>query len=173
MNIDALYKLTHGVYVLGADDSGRPVGSIVDAVMQVANKPLVLALSCHNASYTKSCIEKSGKFSLSVLGKQVDPFVVANFGFQSSRDNDKWDEVPYFIENGLPYLKNALALMSCRVIDKQVFESNTMFTAEVTDCRITEEEAEPLTYSDYRSSFKNDVLKFLPNILKKKERNNG
>ncbi len=33
MNADALYKLTHGVYVLGADDNGRPVGSVVDAVM--------------------------------------------------------------------------------------------------------------------------------------------
>ena len=39
MNIDALYNLTHGVYVLGADDGGRPVGSAVDAVMQVASKP--------------------------------------------------------------------------------------------------------------------------------------
>lgn len=45
MNIDALYNLTHGVYVLGADDGGRPVGSAVDAVMQVASKPVVLALS--------------------------------------------------------------------------------------------------------------------------------
>lgn len=48
MNIDALYNLTHGVYVLGADDGGRPVGSAVDAVMQVASKPVVLALSCHS-----------------------------------------------------------------------------------------------------------------------------
>ena len=69
MNIDALYNLTHGVYVLGADDGGRPVGSAVDAVMQVASKPVVLALSCHNGSYTKSCIEKSGRFGLSVLGR--------------------------------------------------------------------------------------------------------
>ena len=46
MNIDALYNLTHGVYVLGADDGGRPVGSAVDAVMQVASKPVVQALSC-------------------------------------------------------------------------------------------------------------------------------
>lgn len=45
MNMDALYKLTHGVYVLGSRDGDRPVGSVVDAVMQVANKPWILALS--------------------------------------------------------------------------------------------------------------------------------
>ena len=40
MDLDALYKLTHGLYVLGARDENRFAGSIVDAVMQVANKVL-------------------------------------------------------------------------------------------------------------------------------------
>jgi len=62
--------------------------------------------------------------------------------------------------------------MTCRVLEKQVFESNTLFTAEVTDCRNIED-GEPLTYYDYRSAFKNEVLKFLPNILNKKEKKNG
>ncbi len=172
MNIDALYNLTHGIYVLGADDDGRSVGSVVDAVMQVANKPVVLALSCHNGSHTKSCIEKSGRFSLSVLSRTIDPFVIANFGFRSSLAVDKWAEVPHFKKNGLPYLQNSMAIITCRVLEKQVFESNTLFTAEVTDCQNTGE-GEPLTYYDYRTSFKNEVLKFLPNILNKKEKKNG
>ncbi len=58
MDLDALYKLTHGLYVLGARDENRFAGSIVDAVMQVANKPVAIALSCSNGSYTKQCIEK-------------------------------------------------------------------------------------------------------------------
>ena len=56
---NALYKVSLGLYVLGANDESRPVGSIVDAVMIAANKPSALALSCGNASYTKSCIEKT------------------------------------------------------------------------------------------------------------------
>lgn len=76
------------------------------------------------------------------------------------------------MENALPYLQNCIAVMSCRVLDKQVFESNTLFTAEVIDCRDIAE-GQPLTYSDYRTSFKNEVLKFLPNILKAKEKKNG
>ena len=64
MDLDALYKLTHGLYVLGARDENRFAGSIVDAVMQVANKPVAIALSCSNGSYTKQCIEKDGVFSL-------------------------------------------------------------------------------------------------------------
>lgn len=167
MDPDALYKLTHGIYVLGAAGNGRLCGSIVDAVMQAANKPLVLALSCHNNSYTKSCIEASGEFSLSVLGINVDPFVVANFGFQSSRNVDKWAKVRHYTANGLPYLEDSIAAIGCKVFNTQIFESNTLFTAEVTDCSNRENQT-PLTYFDYRTSFKDSVLKFLPQIIKNK-----
>jgi len=167
MDEQALYKLTHGIYVLGAPDNEKFAGSIVDAVMQVANKPLVLALSCHNRSYTKSCIEAGGIFSLSVLGKETDPFIIANFGFQSSRTVNKWEKVSYCVRDGLPFLQQSIALISCRVFNTQVFESNTLFTAEVTDC-CNQDDQPPLTYFDYRTSFKNEVLKFLPQIIKNK-----
>ena len=157
MDLDALYKLTHGLYVLGAKDGDRPVGSIVDAVMQVANKPTAVALSCANTSYTKACIDKTGEFSLSVLCKGIDPFVVANFGFQSSKDVDKWANVEWFEKNNLPYLKDNLANFACRVLHSYSLESNTLFVAEVIAAQ-TAKEAEPLTYLDYRSYFKTDVM---------------
>lgn len=159
IDADALYSLTHGLYILGAVDAkGRLVGSTVDAVMQVANKPLVIALSCNNNSYTKECIEQSGVFSLSVMGKTVDPFVVANFGFQSSRIVDKWNNVDYKLCNGLPFLSENIAELHCKVLQKIIYDSNTLFTAEVTGCSKTTG-GEPLTYFDYRSSFKTDVMK--------------
>lgn len=159
MDENALFKLTHGLYVLGAcEPGGRYVGSIVDAVMQVANRPLVLALSCTNGSYTKECIEKTGEFSLSVIGKGVAPLVIANFGFQSSREINKWDNVKYYVQDQLPYLQNNLAAIRCKVIQKIVYESNTMFLAEVIGCQCNAE-GEPLTYNDYRAYFKQEVIK--------------
>lgn len=160
MDENALYKLTHGLYVLGATDGRRFVGSIVDAVMQVANSPFVLALSCHNGSYTKQCIESSNEFSLSVLGKDVDPFVISNFGFQSSKTANKWENVDFYVGGGLPYLQGNLAEIRCKVTQKIVFDSNTLFLAEVVDCH-NNGDSIPLTYYDYRSYFKNDVLQAL------------
>lgn len=170
MDIDALYKLTHGLYILGAREDGkRLVGSVVDAVMQVANKPLVIALSCNNQSYTKECIEKSNEFSLSVLCKSVDPYVIANFGFQSSRNVDKWDNVDYCIMDDMPYLKDNLAMVRCKVLQSIVYDSNTLFVAEVINCK-NNEGGEPLTYSDYRSYFKNDVIKSFNDFKQNKEK---
>lgn len=169
MDLEALYKLTHGLYVLGARDGDRFAGSIVDAVMQVANKPVAIALSCSNGSYTKSCIEKTGEFSLSVLCKDVEPFVIANFGFQSSRIVDKWKNAEHFIKDGLPYLKDNLATFRCRVLHTYALESNILFVAEViaadTSCR----DEPPLTYLDYRSYFKNEVMDSFKNYINAKE----
>ncbi len=174
MDETALFKLTHGLYVLGAMDGERPVGSIVDGVMQVANKPIVVALSCHNRSYTKECIEKSGKFSLSVLCENVNPFVVANFGFQSSRTVDKWDNVDYFIEDGLPFLTSNLAMFEAKVLQVVVYESNTLFLAEVVKS-VNRDDGRPLTYNDYRGYFKNEVIKSFNEYKqqKEKEKTNG
>lgn len=135
MDENALFKLTHGIYVLGTTDGSRYVGSIVDAVMQVANKPFVLALSCGNHSYTKSCLHTAKEFSLSVLSKEADPFIVANFGFQSSRDVNKWENVEFEVLEGLPYLQKSLAGIKCKIIQEIAFESNTLILAEVLDCR--------------------------------------
>lgn len=173
MDETALFKLTHGLYVLGAvdeDNGDRLVGSIVDGVMQVANKPLIIALSCHNRSYTKSCIEKSGRFSLSVLCQSVDPFVVANFGFQTSEKVDKWANVPYFVEDGLPYLKANLAKLEAKVQRVIAYESNTLFLAELVNSA-NQDEGKPLTYNDYRNYFKNDVIKCFTEYKQKGEKN--
>lgn len=168
MNMDALYKLTHGIYILGSRDGDRLVGSVVDAVMQVANKPWILALSCTNGSYTKQCIEKEHAFSLSVLGKNIEPWVIAHFGFQSSRNIDKWDDVKHYVAGGLPYLENNIATMHCKVIQSITYDSNTLFLAEVADCADTKS-GEPLTYYDYRSYFKTDVIESF-NKLKSAEK---
>ncbi len=158
MNVNALFKLTNGLYVLGAKDGTRHVGSLIDAVTQVAHKPLVIVLSCTNASYTKQCLDETGEASLSVLCKDVAPFVIANFGFQSSRDVDKWDNVNMIDVDGLPYLKESLAKFRVKVLSKKAFESNTLYMAEVVDA-FDECEGEPLTYRDYRYFLKNDVVK--------------
>ena len=160
MEENALFKLTQGLYVLGGRDHAdekRFVGSTIDAVMQIAIKPFIVAVSCVNTSYTRECIDKTGEFSISALGKNVDPFVVANFGFQTSRVVNKWDNVEYYEDDGLPYLQHNIATLRGKVLSKSVFTSNTLFIAEIVDCK-NGEDFEPLTYTDYRSYFKNDVM---------------
>ena len=115
-----------------------------------------------NTSRTKECIEQSGEFAISVLPKNTDPYIVANFGFQSSRDVDKWATVPYEIKEGLPYIPMALAKIRAKVIDKLTYPNNTVFIAEVENA-FDVREGEPLTYKHYRDEFKEECLKSFAN----------
>ncbi len=166
MEESALFKLTHGLYILGSrDETGRFVGSTVDAIMQISNKPLYIAVSCHNNSYTKESIEKCGELSISILGCGVNPFVVGNFGFQSSRTVDKWNNVEFFVEDNLPFLKENIAIIKGKVLSKEVLGTNTLFIVEVVDCRNTKEE-NTITYNEYRCSFKTEVFKAMEEYRK-------
>ena len=164
---DALYKISLGLYVLGAKDGERDVGSIVDAVMIGANKPCALVLSCNNGSYTKQCIEKTNEFSLSVLPKDIEPSVIAVFGFQSSRDNNKWDLITkeYFMD--LPVLSVAVSYIKAKVLHKYILESNTIFVAEIVGA-IKNSDTLPLLYQDYRGELKDLVIKSFNQMKKEK-----
>ena len=167
MDANALFRLTNGLYVLGANDNGTPVGSLIDAVSQVAHSPDIIIVSCGNNSYTKEVIEKTGELSLSVLGKSVNPFVIANFGFQSSRNVKKWDNVPHSMKDNLPYLADCTAVIKAKVLNQQVFSSNTLFVAEVLEAECKSKD-EPLTYADYRNGFKDKVMQSFNDYKKTK-----
>jgi hypothetical protein len=56
-----------------------------------------------------------------------------------------------------------LAVFRCKVLEKTVFDSNTLFVAEVVEAD-NAAEGRALTYLDYRSYFKNVVWTVLKSI---------
>lgn len=157
MQQDALFAISNGLYVLSANDEGRYVGSLIDAVSQVAINPDLLIVSCMNNSYTKEVILKTGECALSVLPADVNPFVVANFGFQSSKTVDKWSLVNSEEVGGNMYVAGSLAKIALKIVDKHVYKSHTLFIAEVKDALSCRND-EPLTYKMYRDGFKSKVM---------------
>lgn len=157
MQEDVLFKITNGLYVISAvhkDKPGTYAGSLVDAVTQININPNLLILSCMNNSYTRECIEQSGKFGISILPHDIAPYIVGNFGFQTSRDTDKWTNIPHSEKDGLPYLNGSLGKIAAKVINTLHFSCNTLFIAEITDA-FDLRNAEALTYQDYRGGYKN------------------
>lgn len=153
----AFTKLTYGLYVAGVKDAaGRFCGSLVDAVAQVSmgSQPYV-ALGSMNRNYTTEVLLQNGLFTLSVLPEDVDPFVLANFGFQSGRTIDKWSNVPYEIYHDLPVLKHSVARLLCRVDGVRMFETHHLFIAEIIEADHTG--GEPLIYADYFTKLKGPV----------------
>ena len=151
MDAKALYKISYGLYVLGCKIDGKVAGCVVDAFIQSTSSPVPTVILCSiQANQTNEAIKQTGEFTVSVLGTNVDPFVIANFGFQSGRTADKWANVPHSRSGDLPVLDNAVSYMRCKVTESKELSTHTVFFCDVVDAWLGE--GEPLIYGDYQNS---------------------
>jgi flavin reductase (DIM6/NTAB) family NADH-FMN oxidoreductase RutF len=154
MDLTALFKFSYGLYVIGVKHGDKLGGCIVDALVQASsNEPPTLILCSIKGNYTNEIIKAEGVFSISVLPVTVDPFVVANFGFQSARVADKWNNVPHSISGGLPQLEGAASYVKCSVKNAVELATHTAFFSEVTDA--VRGDGDPLVFGDYQKTMKN------------------
>ena len=125
----------------------------MDAFIQSTSSPVPTVILCSiQANQTNAAIKQTGEFTVSVLGTDVNPFVIGNFGFQSSRNADKWSNVPHKIADGLPVLESAVAYLRCKVTDSKDLSTHTAFFCEVTDA--WRGEGEPIIYGNYQKDMK-------------------
>jgi len=151
-------KLTYGLHVISVKDAehgGRPAGFVIDAVCQLSmgEEPLVV-FSVMNKNYSKDCIAKEGVFNFSILPVDVDPFIIANFGFQSSKDVSKWDNVEHEIKAGLPVLPSAISWAQFNVKDIRVLDTHTAFFCVPVEIEYLNKDKEPVRYADYFTKLK-------------------
>lgn len=153
MNSSAFHKLSYGLYVISTLDGERPTGCIANSVLQITSDPASVAVSLNHNNYTNSCIDKSGKFAISVLHEQSDPGIISTFGFQSGKDNDKFKAVNHHMVEGLPVIDDACAYIICQVINKMETETHTIFLGRVLDADVLKNETS-MTYAYYHSNVK-------------------
>jgi flavin reductase (DIM6/NTAB) family NADH-FMN oxidoreductase RutF len=154
----ALFRVTHGLYILTARSGNRINGQCLDALMQVTNMPPRMAIGIGKKSLTHEMIAASGRFTVSVLDRENKscPDVIRRFGFQSGRDVDKFAGFPHeTTEHGIPYLPDAVAIYECSVIPQMTVDLRThsLFIATV-DRAGPRDGGEPLTYNEYRKSIR-------------------
>lgn len=158
MDSKAIHSISHGLYVVGTKLDGKYAGCIVDAFVQSTNSPVPTVILCSiKANQTNAAIKETEAFAISVLGTNVDPFVIGNFGFQSGRKVDKWSNVPHKIVDGLPVLEDACAYLCCKVTDSKELSTHTAFFCEVTDAWLGE--GEPIIYANYQKNMKAKTVK--------------
>ncbi len=153
MEKTALFKISYGLYVVGVKHGGGFGGCVVDAFMQTTDAPPTAVLCNGQRTFTNELIKQSREFTLSVLPSEVDPLVIANFGFQSARAADKWANVEYALHGGIPALSCACAGMRLRVTDLREMSTHTMFFCDIEDAWLGAE-GEPLLYGEYQRSMK-------------------
>jgi len=89
INIQALFKISYGLYIVSSGDKAIGNGFISNTVFQVTAEPPRFAVCCSKNNYTSEFIMKYKVFSVSVLAQSASSDIFGKFGYKSGKDFDK------------------------------------------------------------------------------------
>lgn len=163
MDKSVLYGLSYGMYVVGASDAGRPVGCIINTCIQITSDEPVLAVSLNKNNYTLSAVKRTRRFGLSVIAERTDRSIIPIFGFQCSRDCDKYAAYGYDSLRGVPLVKGCFAgRLVCEVLHTVDCGTHEVVFARLLDTLPGEPDAHPMTYEYYHKVVKGRAPKNAP-----------
>lgn len=164
INKNVFRDMSYGVYIISTLDGTRPTGCVANSAMQITSEPASIAVSINHDNYTNGCIEKTGKFALSILSEQSDAGLIGTFGFQSGKDVDKFDNVEAVKKEGISVVADACGYIVCKVVDKMETSTHTVFLGEVMDADVLRKK-DAMTYAYYHKVVKGKSPKNAPTYI--------
>ena len=176
MDTKTFFDMSYGLFVLTVvTPEGKPTGCTVNTAFQITNTPATLALSINHQNYTNEILKKTGRICVNILSQEVDLGIIGGFGFRSGRDCDKFEGVPYTMEQGLPVLTEGVCgHFICKVVNQMEASTHTVFLVEIEDAvRTGEGKVPPMTYAYYHQVKNGTEPKtaptYIPPVEEKKE----
>lgn len=156
MDKKAMYKLSYGLFVLTAKEAEKDNGCIINTAIQAASEPNQLSICVNKLNYTHDMVLRTGEFTVSVLSQNAKFDLFRQFGFQSGRDVNKFENFDACARgaNGIYYITEGTnAYISVKVKKTEDLGSYTMFIGEITDMEVLSD-APSVTYAYYLENIK-------------------
>jgi flavin reductase (DIM6/NTAB) family NADH-FMN oxidoreductase RutF len=172
---EALSKLSYGLYALGVQSNKAKNMCIINTAIQVSSDPVCITAALSKNNFSHDLVKEAKQFCISILDQNIPMEIIARFGFASGANKNKFEEYDYNTDSAYnPYLKEALAALSVKVIETIDVGSHTLFIGQVIEA-MDIREGEPLTYEYYKKIKKGTVPKNAPTYNKSKsiENNDG
>ncbi|MEI7828870.1 MAG: flavin reductase [Prolixibacteraceae bacterium] len=169
VNYESFFKVSYGLYLVSTKFMDTKAGYVANTVFQVTSNPAKFGISCNKNNYTAEILKKSGVFAFSILGEQASTGLIADFGYRSGREIDKFRGVNYFIgESGSPIITDScIAWFDCKITDTFDVGSHLIFIGEAIASDLINLNIKPLTYDYYRDVMKGYSPKNAPTYVDK------
>lgn len=156
MDKKALFNIACGLYVIATSLPDGNAGCVINTVMQVTETPLRVVVAVNRGNATADALKRAGRFTLSALDETTHFDTIKHFGFQSSRDVDKFANPPLRISfcDGLPRLvEQASAILTCEVCNITDLGTHILVLADIVGAEVASGRA-TLTYDYYQKHVK-------------------
>ena len=154
-DLDALFNIGYGLYVITCNDGKRDNGLIVNTVTQVTNTPNRIAVTINKENYSHHIIKQTSIMNINCLSTDAPFAVFEKFGFTSGRNTNKFENcTPLYSDNGLVFLPKYInSFMSLKVEQYVDLDTHGMFICSITESRVINDN-ETMTYTYYQNNVK-------------------
>ena len=162
---EAMFKLSYGLFILSASENGKDNACIINTACQVTDTPKQITIAVNKNNYTCGMIERTKKFTISILAEDVTFDMIKRFGFASGKNTDKFTGYNdhYRTESGTYFIcEGTNAYISCTVTSIIDCGTHLLFLSDVTEAE-TLSDIPSATYQYYF-----DHIKPKPETQKKK-----
>jgi flavin reductase len=139
-------SLAGAVNIITSLADGRPCGMTATAVCSAAAEPPTVLVCINQLTATHKAIAGSGVFCVNVLRHEDRELSTLFSGAQKGEGRFR-DEQWTRLATGAPALQSALVSFDCRVVNRLVHGTHTIFLGEVQQLQIGRK-GKPLLYSD-------------------------
>ena len=151
-----LFNIQYGLFVITTCDGGRDNGCISNTIAQVAMQPDRISVALNKGNLTTELIQRSRRFTASVISEAADFELFKHFGFQSGREVDKFADFKDCrrVANGtMAVTRGTNAYISVEVEQIVDLGSHVLFIGPVAEAEVLNE-TPSATYSYYMEHIK-------------------
>lgn len=156
--------ISYGMYIVSSKGSG----CIINTLTQITSENPVITISLNKDNYTNEVIKEENTFVVSIISENVDKNIISTFGFQSSKDIDKFKDFEYETINNTKVLKDTIGYLVCEVINVVDAGTHDIFIGKVIDTKKNNDEL-PMTYKYYHEVIKGKAPSKAPTYIEEKE----
>lgn len=162
--------VSYGMYLVTTKNDNFSSGCIINTLIQITSQNPLIAISLNKNNATHDEIAKSKRFAVSVLSEETNQEVIKTFGYFSSRETNKFENVKYEEKNNLPVvLEDISSYLICNVVNIIDCETHDLFIGRV---EVTEKVSDkiPMTYKYYHENRKGTSPKNAPTFIEEKKK---
>ncbi|MBM7623617.1 rubredoxin [Sporohalobacter salinus] len=172
MDLDVMKNISYGLYVISSKSDDEINGLMANAVVQTSADPPTISVCLNKDSYTNQLVKESKVLSISILEKETPLKLIGNFGFNSGRDINKFEDVDYKLgQTGAPVLlEHSLGYVEAEVINIVEVETHTLFICNIVNTENFNKQ-EPMTYAYYHQVKNGKTPKSAPSYVEESTAN--
>ena len=151
-----LFNIQYGLFVITTCDNGQDNGCISNTVAQVTAQPNRISVALNKGNFTTELIQRSGRFTASIISEAADFELFKHFGFQSGRTVNKFADFTDCrrVSNGtFAITRGTNAVISADVEQAIDLGTHMLFIGLVTEMEVLAD-VPSATYNYYQSNIK-------------------